>query len=151
MRRCGAQNQVIITIVSENCFFFCCPADRCYIPLLRATDNSSQPIIGDPWLPDSSESLSLIQQHTRSPKDPVMAVAAFAGPLSPSKVSVDLDQLTTTESCPQTFVTLHQRFYRRRTFGDPGRHHLESELTTCTTSSSRIQSVGQSAWAGTSV
>uniref|UniRef100_I3JYL5 Ankyrin repeat and LEM domain-containing protein 2 n=1 Tax=Oreochromis niloticus TaxID=8128 RepID=I3JYL5_ORENI len=59
--------------------------DRCYIPLLRATDNTSQPIIGAPWSPESSESLSLIQRHTRSPKDPMMAVTAFAGPLSPSK------------------------------------------------------------------
>uniref|UniRef100_A0AAQ6A257 Ankyrin repeat and LEM domain-containing protein 2 n=1 Tax=Amphiprion ocellaris TaxID=80972 RepID=A0AAQ6A257_AMPOC len=59
--------------------------NRCYIPLLRATDNTSQPIIGAPWSPESSESLSLIQRHTRSPMDPVMAVTAFAGPLSPSK------------------------------------------------------------------
>ncbi|XP_049908208.1 ankyrin repeat and LEM domain-containing protein 2 [Epinephelus moara] len=59
--------------------------DRCFIPLLRATDNTSQPIIGDLWSPESSESLSLIQRHTRSPMDPVMTVTAFAGPLSPSK------------------------------------------------------------------
>ncbi|XP_040897670.1 ankyrin repeat and LEM domain-containing protein 2 [Toxotes jaculatrix] len=59
--------------------------DRCYIPLLRATDNTSQPIIGAPWSPEASESLSLIQRHTRSPMDPLMAVTAFAGPLSPSK------------------------------------------------------------------
>lgn len=59
--------------------------DRCYIPLLRATDNTSQPIIGAPWSPESSESLSLIHPHTRSPMDPVMTVTAFAGPLSPSK------------------------------------------------------------------
>ncbi|XP_023253335.1 ankyrin repeat and LEM domain-containing protein 2 [Seriola lalandi dorsalis] len=59
--------------------------DRCYIPLLRATDNTSQPIIGALWSPESSESLSLIQRHTRSPMDPLMTVTAFAGPLSPSK------------------------------------------------------------------
>nr|XP_046241698.1 ankyrin repeat and LEM domain-containing protein 2 [Scatophagus argus]XP_046241699.1 ankyrin repeat and LEM domain-containing protein 2 [Scatophagus argus]XP_046241700.1 ankyrin repeat and LEM domain-containing protein 2 [Scatophagus argus]XP_046241701.1 ankyrin repeat and LEM domain-containing protein 2 [Scatophagus argus]XP_046241702.1 ankyrin repeat and LEM domain-containing protein 2 [Scatophagus argus] len=59
--------------------------DRCYIPLLRATDNTSQPIIGAPWSPESSEGLSLIQRHARSPIDPVMTVTAFAGPLSPSK------------------------------------------------------------------
>ncbi|XP_044052585.1 ankyrin repeat and LEM domain-containing protein 2 [Siniperca chuatsi] len=59
--------------------------DRCYIPLLRASDNTSQPIIGGLWSPESSESLSLIQRHTRSPMDPVMTVTAFAGPLSPSK------------------------------------------------------------------
>uniref|UniRef100_A0A8D0CYU2 Ankyrin repeat and LEM domain containing 2 n=1 Tax=Sander lucioperca TaxID=283035 RepID=A0A8D0CYU2_SANLU len=59
--------------------------DRCFIPLLRATDNTSQPIIGGLWSPESSESLSLMQLHKRSPMDPVMTVTAFAGPLSPSK------------------------------------------------------------------
>ncbi|XP_010731595.3 ankyrin repeat and LEM domain-containing protein 2 [Larimichthys crocea] len=59
--------------------------DRCYIPLLRATDNTSQPIIGGLWSPESSESLSLREWHARSPVDPVMTVTAFAGPLSPSK------------------------------------------------------------------
>ncbi|XP_039658507.1 ankyrin repeat and LEM domain-containing protein 2 [Perca fluviatilis] len=59
--------------------------DRCFIPLLRATDNTSQPIIGGLWSPESSESLSLMQLHKRSPMDPVMTITAFAGPLSPSK------------------------------------------------------------------
>ncbi|XP_068559992.1 ankyrin repeat and LEM domain-containing protein 2 [Cebidichthys violaceus] len=61
--------------------------DRCFIPLLRATDNTSQPVIGGLWSPESSESLSLTQRHTRSPMDPVMTVTAFAGPLSPSKAN----------------------------------------------------------------
>ncbi|KAM6930234.1 ankyrin repeat and LEM domain-containing protein 2 isoform 2-T3 [Xenentodon cancila] len=61
--------------------------DRCYIPLLRATDNTTQPIIGGPWSPESSESLSLIQRHTKSPMDPLMTVTAFAGPLSPSQAN----------------------------------------------------------------
>lgn len=59
--------------------------DRYYVPLLRAADNTCQPIIGAPWSPESSESLSLIHCHMRSPKDPMMTVTAFAGPLSPSK------------------------------------------------------------------
>ncbi|KAM9547907.1 ankyrin repeat and LEM domain-containing protein 2-like isoform 2-T8 [Salvelinus alpinus] len=61
--------------------------DRCYIRLLRAIDNSSQPVIGAPWSPEPSETLphSLATRITRSPMDPVMAVRAFAGPLSPSK------------------------------------------------------------------
>uniref|UniRef100_A0A8C1ETQ5 Ankyrin repeat and LEM domain-containing protein 2 n=1 Tax=Cyprinus carpio carpio TaxID=630221 RepID=A0A8C1ETQ5_CYPCA len=57
--------------------------DRLYIPLLRATDNSSQPVIGAPWSPEPMENLS--PRLPRSPKNPVMAVRAFAGPLSPSK------------------------------------------------------------------
>ncbi|XP_034006763.1 ankyrin repeat and LEM domain-containing protein 2 [Trematomus bernacchii] len=59
--------------------------DRCFIPLLRAVDNSSQPIIGGLWSPESSESFSMIRPHPRSPMDPVMTVTAYAGPLSPSK------------------------------------------------------------------
>lgn len=59
--------------------------DRCYIPLLRAADNTCQPIIGAPWSPELSENLSLIHCHMRSPVDPMMTVTAFAGPLSPSK------------------------------------------------------------------
>ncbi|XP_056448017.1 ankyrin repeat and LEM domain-containing protein 2 [Gadus chalcogrammus] len=61
--------------------------DRCYVPLMRATDNSSQPVIGAPWSPEPSESFSnaLSPRHARSPMDPLMSVKAFAGPLSPSK------------------------------------------------------------------
>ncbi|KAL0979223.1 hypothetical protein UPYG_G00182340 [Umbra pygmaea] len=61
--------------------------DRCFIPLLRATDNSIQPVIGGPWSPEPSENIphSLSPRVTRSPMDPVMTVRAFAGPLSPSK------------------------------------------------------------------
>uniref|UniRef100_A0A4W5MM21 Ankyrin repeat and LEM domain-containing protein 2 n=1 Tax=Hucho hucho TaxID=62062 RepID=A0A4W5MM21_9TELE len=61
--------------------------DRCYVPLLRAIDNSSQPVIGAPWSPEPSETLPnlLAPRLTRSPMDPVMAIRAFAGPLSPSK------------------------------------------------------------------
>ncbi|KAJ8285999.1 hypothetical protein GJAV_G00033350 [Gymnothorax javanicus] len=60
--------------------------DRCYIPLLRATDNSSQPVIGAPWSPEPLDAASpSLTRLAGSPKDPVMAVRAFAGPLSPSK------------------------------------------------------------------
>uniref|UniRef100_A0A8B9J8U6 Ankyrin repeat and LEM domain-containing protein 2 n=1 Tax=Astyanax mexicanus TaxID=7994 RepID=A0A8B9J8U6_ASTMX len=57
--------------------------DRFYVPLLRAADNSSQPVIGAPWSPEPLENRS--PRLPRSPMDPVMAVRAFAGPLSPSK------------------------------------------------------------------
>uniref|UniRef100_A0AAR2LEF0 Ankyrin repeat and LEM domain-containing protein 2 n=1 Tax=Pygocentrus nattereri TaxID=42514 RepID=A0AAR2LEF0_PYGNA len=57
--------------------------DRCYVPLLRAADNSSQPVIGAPWSPEPMENRS--PRLPRSPMDPVMTVRAFAGPLSPSK------------------------------------------------------------------
>ncbi|KAF5892873.1 ankyrin repeat and LEM domain-containing protein 2, partial [Clarias magur] len=57
--------------------------DRCYVPLLRAADNSAQPVIGAPWSPELLENRS--PRLPRSPREPVMAVRAFAGPLSPSK------------------------------------------------------------------
>ncbi|KAJ8005800.1 hypothetical protein DPEC_G00121640 [Dallia pectoralis] len=61
--------------------------DRCYIPLLRATDNSIQPVIGGLWSPDPLDAIphSRSPRLTQSPRDPVMTVRAFAGPLSPSK------------------------------------------------------------------
>ncbi|XP_058230651.1 ankyrin repeat and LEM domain-containing protein 2 isoform X2 [Hemibagrus wyckioides] len=57
--------------------------DRCYVPLLRAADNSAQPVIGAPWSPEPMETLSPLLP--RSPREPMMTVRAFAGPLSPSK------------------------------------------------------------------
>uniref|UniRef100_A0AAR2JHN0 Ankyrin repeat and LEM domain-containing protein 2 n=1 Tax=Pygocentrus nattereri TaxID=42514 RepID=A0AAR2JHN0_PYGNA len=62
---------------------FCNQSNRCYVPLLRAADNSSQPVIGAPWSPEPMENRS--PRLPRSPMDPVMTVRAFAGPLSPSK------------------------------------------------------------------
>ncbi|XP_043916235.1 ankyrin repeat and LEM domain-containing protein 2-like [Protopterus annectens] len=61
--------------------------DRCYIPLLRAEDNSTAPVIGTPWSPDPCDTTSFATSHRHivSPKDPVLAVRAFAGPMSPSK------------------------------------------------------------------
>ncbi|NXH23045.1 ANKL2 protein, partial [Bucco capensis] len=57
---------------------------RYYVPLLRAEDNSSAPVIGAPWSPDQTDE---IPQRTfcGSPKDPVLSIRAFAGPMSPSK------------------------------------------------------------------
>ncbi|XP_061528970.1 ankyrin repeat and LEM domain-containing protein 2 isoform X1 [Phycodurus eques] len=78
--------------------------DRCYIPLLRAADNTSQPVIGAPWSPEASETLSLIQQHAKNPLDPLMTVAAFAGPLSPSKAS---DFRRSWKTLPRTSEAKH--------------------------------------------
>ncbi|XP_044514649.1 ankyrin repeat and LEM domain-containing protein 2 [Gracilinanus agilis] len=57
-----------------------------YVPLLRAEDNSS-PVIGDLWSPDQGDGRPHIStsRFGSSPKDPVLSVRAFAGPLSPSK------------------------------------------------------------------
>ncbi|XP_027748467.1 ankyrin repeat and LEM domain-containing protein 2 [Empidonax traillii] len=60
---------------------------RYYVPLLRAEDNSSAPVIGAPWSPDQTDDgpqrASL--KYPGSPKDPVLSIRAFAGPMSPSK------------------------------------------------------------------
>ncbi|KFQ80296.1 Ankyrin repeat and LEM domain-containing protein 2, partial [Phaethon lepturus] len=60
---------------------------RYYVPLLRAEDNSSAPVIGAPWSPDQTDDSPQrpLSKYTGSPKDPVLSIRAFAGPMSPSK------------------------------------------------------------------
>nr|XP_009930766.1 PREDICTED: ankyrin repeat and LEM domain-containing protein 2 [Opisthocomus hoazin] len=60
---------------------------RYYIPLLRAEDNSSAPVIGVPWSPDQTDESPqrTLSKYIGSPKDPVLSIRAFAGPMSPSK------------------------------------------------------------------
>ncbi|NXJ75937.1 ANKL2 protein, partial [Trogon melanurus] len=60
---------------------------RYYVPLLRAEDNSSAPVIGAPWSPDQIDDTPQrsVSKYTGSPKDPVLSIRAFAGPMSPSK------------------------------------------------------------------
>ncbi|XP_074897609.1 ankyrin repeat and LEM domain-containing protein 2 isoform X1 [Buteo buteo] len=60
---------------------------RYYVPLLRAEDNSSAPVIGAPWSPDQIDDSPqrTLSKYTGSPKDPVLSIRAFAGPMSPSK------------------------------------------------------------------
>ncbi|XP_030316155.1 ankyrin repeat and LEM domain-containing protein 2 isoform X1 [Calypte anna] len=58
-----------------------------YVPLLRAEDNSSAPVIGAPWSPDQTDESPqrTLSKYPGSPKDPVLSLRAFAGPMSPSK------------------------------------------------------------------
>ncbi|NWV14615.1 ANKL2 protein, partial [Ptilonorhynchus violaceus] len=60
---------------------------RYYVPLLRAEDNSSAPVIGAPWSPDQMDDgpQRTSSKYPGSPKDPVLSIRAFAGPMSPSK------------------------------------------------------------------
>ncbi|KAL0610347.1 Ankyrin repeat and LEM domain-containing protein 2 [Plecturocebus cupreus] len=55
-----------------------------YVPLLRAEDTSS-PVIGELWSPDQTAEASHIGRYRGSPRDPVLTLRAFAGPLSPAK------------------------------------------------------------------
>ncbi|NXM66798.1 ANKL2 protein, partial [Serilophus lunatus] len=58
-----------------------------YVPLLRAEDNSSAPVIGAPWSLDQMDDgpQRTLSKYPGSPKDPVLSIRAFAGPMSPSK------------------------------------------------------------------
>ncbi|XP_045390041.1 ankyrin repeat and LEM domain-containing protein 2 isoform X1 [Lemur catta] len=55
-----------------------------YVPLLRAEDTSS-PVIGELWSSDQAAPSSPGGRCGGSPRDPVLTLRAFAGPLSPSK------------------------------------------------------------------
>ncbi|CAO2629430.1 Ankyrin repeat and LEM domain-containing protein 2 [Lemmus lemmus] len=55
-----------------------------YVPLLRAEDTSS-PVIGELWSSDQKAETSNADHYRSSPRDPVMTLRAFVGPLSPSK------------------------------------------------------------------
>lgn len=55
-----------------------------YVPLLRAEDTSS-PVIGELWSSDQRAEASNADHCRSSPRDPVMTLRAFVGPLSPSK------------------------------------------------------------------
>ncbi|XP_066870741.1 ankyrin repeat and LEM domain-containing protein 2 isoform X2 [Kogia breviceps] len=55
-----------------------------YVPLLRAEDTSS-PVIGELWSSDHMGEVSHIGHSGGGPRDPILTLRAFAGPLSPSK------------------------------------------------------------------
>ncbi|XP_042817710.1 ankyrin repeat and LEM domain-containing protein 2 isoform X2 [Panthera tigris] len=55
-----------------------------YVPLLRAEDTSS-PVIGELWSSDQMTETSHVSHGGGGPRDPVLTLRAFAGPLSPSK------------------------------------------------------------------
>ncbi|XP_075837299.1 ankyrin repeat and LEM domain-containing protein 2 isoform X2 [Microtus pennsylvanicus] len=55
-----------------------------YVPLLRAEDTSS-PVIGELWSSDQKAETANAEHYRSSPRDPVMTLRAFVGPLSPSK------------------------------------------------------------------
>ncbi|XP_050415412.2 ankyrin repeat and LEM domain-containing protein 2 [Patella vulgata] len=68
----------------------------CYVPLLRAEDNTTAPHIGQPWSPDNV--LEFQDLQVKNPTDPHLAIRAFAGPMSPSKAQLFHRQWTTPPS-----------------------------------------------------
>ncbi|ESP02382.1 hypothetical protein LOTGIDRAFT_138560, partial [Lottia gigantea] len=68
----------------------------CYVPLLRSEDNTTAPVIGQPWSPDN-----ILEPHdllNKNPTDPQLTVRAYAGPMSPSRARVFHRQWTTPPS-----------------------------------------------------
>ncbi|KAK3522232.1 hypothetical protein QTP70_034129 [Hemibagrus guttatus] len=61
--------------------------DRFFVPLLRATDNTLNPVISAPWAPGTSKcrDVSVIPGQMEDPKNPEMTIRAFVGPLNLSK------------------------------------------------------------------
>ncbi|XP_062870056.1 ankyrin repeat and LEM domain-containing protein 2 [Trichomycterus rosablanca] len=61
--------------------------DRFFVPLLRATDNTLNPVIGLPWAPGSSKCANLLLSpgSAEDPKNPLMTIRAFVGPLNSLK------------------------------------------------------------------
>ena len=73
---------MIKSVLQSNITLFF--SDTVFVPLLRSEDNTTAPIIGEPWSPGSDSYLSY--QIPSSPRDPIYKVKALAGPMSPSKV-----------------------------------------------------------------
>ena len=60
--------------------------ENVFVPLLRASDNCTPPLIGRPWSPGVDSASPMDSVKPLSPKDPTYKLRALAGPMSPSKV-----------------------------------------------------------------
>ncbi|XP_052796371.1 ankyrin repeat and LEM domain-containing protein 2-like isoform X2 [Mya arenaria] len=61
---------------------------QCYVPLIRSEDNTSTPLIGQPWSPDVTMSPLDNPRVPCSPRESPMSVRACAGPMSPSDAEI---------------------------------------------------------------
>ena len=73
--------------------------DSFFVPLMGSLDNSTPPWIGGPWSPEVSDDKSIQEpgaqgsplshgwKQKNSPSDVPVTVRAYAGPMSPSKVT----------------------------------------------------------------
>ncbi|XP_022256189.1 ankyrin repeat and LEM domain-containing protein 2-like [Limulus polyphemus] len=61
---------------------------RYFVPVLRSEDNSIQPVVGEPWSPDHTTDDLYSLSSPSSPKDPVLNVKAYAGPMSPTQAEL---------------------------------------------------------------
>lgn len=58
--------------------------DQFYVPVLRAEDNTCQPIIGEPFSPTST----FVNNLNKDPMSPRLEIRAFAGPMTKSQAEV---------------------------------------------------------------
>lgn len=56
--------------------------ERLFVPVLRSEDHSIPPTVGEPFSPDASPAR---HSPVTSPRDPLLAVMAAAGPMSPTE------------------------------------------------------------------
>ncbi|KAK3100786.1 hypothetical protein FSP39_025313 [Pinctada imbricata] len=76
-----------------------------FIPLIRSEDNTTQPVIGTPWSPEYNRGGSVGTPPTSwSPKDPLMAVKACAGPMTPAKAQMFHRRWTTPPSGSPDYI-----------------------------------------------
>lgn len=98
-----------------------------FVPLLRSEDNSSQPFIGTPWSPESSRCGVNVPPMSWSPRDPLMAVKACAGPMTPSKADLFHKRWNTPPSNSPEYVK--RKFYStKREDSEKGLERIGREL-----------------------
>ncbi|XP_033742871.1 ankyrin repeat and LEM domain-containing protein 2-like [Pecten maximus] len=98
-----------------------------YVPLVRSEDNTTQPVIGPPWSPDSKNPAMNVPFSSWSPKDPLMAVKACAGPMTPSRAEQFHKQWTTPPSGSPDYI--RRKFViTRREDSDKGMERLGRDL-----------------------
>ncbi|OWF45782.1 Ankyrin repeat and LEM domain-containing protein 2 [Mizuhopecten yessoensis] len=98
-----------------------------YVPLVRSEDNTTQPVIGPPWSPDSKNPAMNVPFSSWSPKDPLMAVKACAGPMTPSRAEQFHKQWTTPPSGSSDYI--RRKFViTRREDSDKGMERLGRDL-----------------------
>lgn len=62
--------------------------DHYYVPVFGSDDNSCQPFVGDPWSPHRNQKkFAPFLLTDKSPVMPSVVVRAYAGPMSPKKVT----------------------------------------------------------------
>lgn len=107
-------------------------SDRFFVPLLRATDNTLNPVIGAPWAPGTSKyrDASLIPGLMEDPKNPLMTIRAFVGPLNLSKVTPALHRLDYFWHLVCLRLPNRAPSCRQKSFTSCGKHRLVTERDT---------------------